>query len=74
MNWATAVLRRFGLFWWDFIVGDDWLIAAGIVVVLGVTGALAHRGITAWWLLPLAIPTLLLWSLRRATVAMSSEA
>jgi hypothetical protein len=26
-------------FWWDFIVGDDWRIAVGVVVVLGI-GAL----------------------------------
>jgi hypothetical protein len=30
-------------FWWDFIVGDDWRIAAGVVVVLGV-GALLVAG------------------------------
>jgi hypothetical protein len=24
----------FGRFWWDFIVGDDWRIAAGVVTVL----------------------------------------
>jgi hypothetical protein len=24
----------FGRFWWDFVVGDDWRIAAGVVVVL----------------------------------------
>jgi hypothetical protein len=29
----------FGRFWWDFIVGDDWRIAAGVLVVLG-AGAL----------------------------------
>jgi hypothetical protein len=27
-------LKGFGRFWWDFIVGDDWRIAAGVVVVL----------------------------------------
>jgi hypothetical protein len=27
-------LSGFGRFWWDFIVGDDWRIAAGVVVVL----------------------------------------
>ena len=26
--------RGFARFWWDFIVGDDWRIAAGVVVVL----------------------------------------
>jgi hypothetical protein len=30
LRFATA----FGRFWWDFIVGDDWRIAAGVVVVL----------------------------------------
>ena len=31
--------KGFGRFWWDFIVGDDWRIAAGVVVVLA-AGAL----------------------------------
>jgi hypothetical protein len=26
--------RAFGRFWWDFVVGDDWRIAAGVVAVL----------------------------------------
>ena len=25
-------LRRFGTFWWDFVIGDDWRIAAGVIV------------------------------------------
>ena len=29
----------FGRFWWDFIIGDDWHIAAGVGAVLAV-GAL----------------------------------
>ena len=33
----------FARFWWDFIVGDDWRIAAGVVVVLG-GGALLVAG------------------------------
>ena len=27
-------VRGFARFWWDFVVGDDWRIAAGVVVVL----------------------------------------
>jgi hypothetical protein len=27
-------VKGFGRFWWDFIVGDDWRIAAGVLVVL----------------------------------------
>jgi hypothetical protein len=32
-------VKGFGRFWWDFIVGDDWRIAAGVLVVLA-AGAL----------------------------------
>ena len=35
-------MRAFGRFWWDFIAGDDWRIAAGVVATLGL-GALALR-------------------------------
>jgi hypothetical protein len=33
-------VRGFGKFWYDFIIGDDWKIAAAVVVALG-AGALA---------------------------------
>jgi hypothetical protein len=33
------VVVGFGRFWWDFIVGDDWKIAAGVAAIL-VVGAL----------------------------------
>jgi hypothetical protein len=33
------LVAGFARFWWDFIVGDDWRIAAGVVLVLG-AGAL----------------------------------
>jgi len=59
-------LKGFALFWWDFIVGDDWRIAAGVVVALALTAALAHAGLTAWWLLPLAAVAMLALSLRSA--------
>jgi hypothetical protein len=34
------LVARFARFWWDFIVGDDWRIAAGVVFVLGVGAVL----------------------------------
>ena len=58
-------LRRFGTFWWDFVVGDDWRIAAGVVVVLGGSAALAASDEPAWWLSPVAVAGLLYISLRR---------
>ena len=35
------LLKAFGLFWYDFVIGDDWKIAAYVVVALAVVGALA---------------------------------
>jgi hypothetical protein len=60
-------LRSFGRFWWSFIVGDDWRVAAGVAAALAATGALTHEGVNAWWLLPVAIVVVLVLSLRRAT-------
>ena len=62
-----SALRSFGRFWWDFVVGDDWLVAAGIGAALGLTKLLTADDVNAWWLLPLAVLVLLAASLRRAT-------
>jgi hypothetical protein len=59
--------RSFAAFWWDFIVGDDWRVAAGVVIALGLTVVLTDHGWSAWWLLPLAVAVLLGRSLQRAT-------
>ena len=60
-------LRAFGRFWWDFVVGDDWLVAATVAVGLGLTGLLTALGVDAWWLLPVVVALALAASLRRAT-------
>jgi CBS-domain-containing membrane protein len=54
-------LASFGRFWWNFIVGDDWLAAAGVAVALGLTAVLG-----AWWVLPPAVAIVLAASLYRA--------
>jgi hypothetical protein len=38
----VSVLRGFGRFWWDFVVGDEWRMAV-IVAVATTLGALAAR-------------------------------
>jgi hypothetical protein len=58
-------IKSFGLFWWNFIVGDDWRVAAGLAAALGLTWVLAHNDVTAWWLLPVAVGLLLVGSVRR---------
>jgi hypothetical protein len=62
----VTYLRSFGRFWWNFIVGDDWRVAAGVAVALGLTSLLTHAGVNAWWLLPTAVALVLAESLRRA--------
>jgi len=54
-------------FWYEFIVGDDWTVAAGAIAALAVTYVLAHHAVPAWWIMPLAVGALLLSTLRRAT-------
>jgi hypothetical protein len=58
-------VKRFGRFWWDFIVGDDWRVAAGVAFALGVTAVLAAPSAPAWWFLPLAVAAVLWVSLKR---------
>ncbi len=50
---------------WEFVVGDDPLTAAGVVLALALVGALAGAGVAAWWLMPLAAFALLALSVRR---------
>ena len=59
-------LAAFGRFWWDFVIGDDWLVAVLVVVAIGATALLAVADVAAWWLLPLAVLGVLWVSLRRA--------
>jgi hypothetical protein len=60
-------IAAFGRFWWDFVVGDDWVVAACVVVALAATAGLATTSVAAWWLMPLAVLAVLWLSLRRAT-------
>jgi hypothetical protein len=60
-------VRSFARFWWDFVVGDDWTVAAGLAVAIGLTSLLTHNDVNAWWLLPIAVALLLAASLWRAT-------
>jgi hypothetical protein len=39
-----ALLRGFLRFWSDFVLGDDWRIAAGVVLVLAAGAALVATG------------------------------
>ncbi len=51
---------------WEFVVGDDWLTALGVVLALALTRLLAAAGSSAWWAMPPAVAALLVHSVWRA--------
>ena len=62
-------VRGFGAFWYDFVVGDDWRVAAGVVGGLLVTYAVSQTSLPAWWILPAGVVSFLgasLWHASRS--------
>jgi len=59
-------LKRFGLFWYDYLVGDDWQVALGIAAALVIAFLLAPAWIAAWLVMPLAVLLLLPYGLARS--------
>ena len=60
-------IESFLRFLWDFGIGDDWRIAAGVALALVLTWFLVQAGVDTWWLLPPAVACLLAASLWRET-------
>jgi hypothetical protein len=61
-------LKTFGVFWYDFVIGDDWRIAIAVVVGLAATSLVVHVGHqSAWWLLPIVVICMLTISLWHAS-------
>jgi len=51
---------------WELVVGEDWRTAVGVAIALGVTALAAGSGVSAWWVLPVAVLALLAISVRHA--------
>ena len=49
----------FARFWYDFIVGDDWTVAAGVVAALLITTVFVQLDVVPWLWLPLTVTALL---------------
>ncbi len=64
-NKFVAALKSFIDFWVDFIVGDDWRIAAAIVVALVITASMRVSALT-WATIPVFVVFSLSYSLSRA--------
>ena len=59
-------MRTFGRFWYDFVVGDDWVIAVGVVILLTIVSVLADSGFVAWVTAGVGVSALLIVSVWRA--------
>jgi hypothetical protein len=60
-------LEQFGRFWFDFVVGDDPILAIGVVASILVAIGLHEAGINGWWAICLGVAATLTASLYRAT-------
>lgn len=64
----SSVLVRwvggFLFFWYDFIIGDDWRVAAGVVAGFF---AIHTLGVSSWWLMPVVVVIMLSSTLLEAT-------
>jgi hypothetical protein len=55
-----STLRRIAVFWWDFVVGDDWRLAITAALALAITAIVADQGVASWWITPLVVTTILI--------------
>ena len=56
-------------FLWDFVIGDDWRIAAAVALTLVVMLVLSDHGAAVWWLLPIVVLVMLgvsVWGVARS--------
>ena len=61
-------VRAFGAFCYDFVIGDDWLIALGVVFALAITYTASRLSdAPVWWIIVVGVAILLPLSIFRAT-------
>jgi hypothetical protein len=67
VSWAGARLAAFARFLYDFVIGEDWRLAAGVAAGIAITALIAHESeVSAWWVLPAAVAVMLSLSVWRA--------
>ena len=54
----------FLFFWYDFIIGDDWRVAAGVILGFVATHAV---GLSGWWMMPAIVALMLGYTLHEVT-------
>ena len=58
------IVGGFLFFWYDFLIGDDWRVAAGVAIGFVLTNIV---GESAWWIMPIMAITMLSFTLHEAT-------
>jgi hypothetical protein len=69
LSWLARALKAFGMFWWDFLVGDTPEITIVVLLILGVvalTSEVGHLNVLAYLALPLLAIAALSFSVLRA--------
>lgn len=61
LSWLVG----FGRFWYHFIIGDDWTVAAALAVGLALTALLSRTQFPAWVVIPLIVIVMLRVSIQR---------
>jgi len=64
---SSVIIRWIGgflFFWYDFIIGDDWRVATGVVAGFF---AIHSLGVSSWWLMPVVVAAMLSSTLLEAT-------
>lgn len=71
---SPRVIRLVGgflFFWYDFIIGDDWRVAAGVIIGFI---AIHIAGASTWWIAPLSVAAMLIFTLHEATRPVDQDA
>ena len=68
-------VRGFGRFWWDFIIGDDPVLAVGVVLVLALARIVDQSGLdaAAWVIGPIGARSWLFRCCARSTLTESVQ-
>jgi len=65
LSWIVAFAR----FWYRFLVGDDWRLAAAVVLALAASAVLVAHCISAYWLVPAVVIVSIAYHLHRVGAA-----
>jgi hypothetical protein len=60
---------RFLRFWYHFIIGDDWRVAAGVAASVLLCALLVRAGVNAWWAMPMGVGVTLAISVWRENLS-----